>query len=247
MRAETDAVTWHDVENGSYEADLPLWRELSQAAGGPILEIGCGTGRVALDLARHGQSVMGVDIEPCFVEAFRERAASRGLQARAEVGDARALQIAGDFALVLAPMQVIQLLPGAEERKAALRGIRDALGPRGIAALAIVEEDLGSVDPVRELGGVLPDVCDREGWIYSSLPTELCEDAGRLVVSRLRQIVAPDGDLTEERHTLSLAILDAASLEDEAAAVGLRPAGRRDVPATDAHVGSTVLLLEVAP
>ena len=42
---------WHDVECASYEADLDLWRELAAAARGPVLDHGCGTGRVALDLA----------------------------------------------------------------------------------------------------------------------------------------------------------------------------------------------------
>ncbi|MEA2365962.1 MAG: hypothetical protein QOI32_1474, partial [Thermoleophilaceae bacterium] len=36
-------VTWHDVENGAYEADLPLWRELAEAGEGPILDLGAGT------------------------------------------------------------------------------------------------------------------------------------------------------------------------------------------------------------
>src|SRR5208283_2096223 len=47
-----DAVVWHDLECGTYRADLPLWRELARDAGvGPILEIGAGSGRVSLDLA----------------------------------------------------------------------------------------------------------------------------------------------------------------------------------------------------
>ena len=47
----SDAVVWQDVECASYDADLPLWRELAAAAAGPVLDLGCGTGRVALDLS----------------------------------------------------------------------------------------------------------------------------------------------------------------------------------------------------
>ena len=82
-----EAVIWHDVENGAYEADLALWRELALGAGGPVLEVGCGTGRVAIDLARHGHHVLGVDIEPAFVSALRERAAER--EPRGERGGRR--------------------------------------------------------------------------------------------------------------------------------------------------------------
>ena len=46
------AVIWHDIENGSYSADLPLWLELAAEAGGPVLDLGAGTGRVARAL--HG-------------------------------------------------------------------------------------------------------------------------------------------------------------------------------------------------
>ena len=92
-------MIWHDVENGAYEADLELWRELALGAGGPVLEVGCGTGRVAIDLARHGHHVLGVDIEPAFVSVLRERAAERNLEASAEVGDVRDLEVTGEFAL----------------------------------------------------------------------------------------------------------------------------------------------------
>jgi tRNA G46 methylase TrmB len=52
-RVSAEAI-WHDVECGSYQADLPLWEELAQRAQGAVLELGCGTGRVALHLARRG-------------------------------------------------------------------------------------------------------------------------------------------------------------------------------------------------
>ena len=51
MTTDGLAIAWHDAECGSYRADLPLWRELADEAGGPVLDLGCGSGRVALDLA----------------------------------------------------------------------------------------------------------------------------------------------------------------------------------------------------
>ena len=50
-------VIWHDIECGGYAADLPLWRELAAAEAGPVLDVGAGAGRVALELARHGHAV----------------------------------------------------------------------------------------------------------------------------------------------------------------------------------------------
>ena len=58
---------WHDVECGAYDADLPLWEELADEAGGPVLDLGCGTGRVALHLSRRGHRVLGLDTEASFL------------------------------------------------------------------------------------------------------------------------------------------------------------------------------------
>jgi len=244
--ATAEAVIWHDVENGAYDADLALWRELALGAGGPVLDVGCGTGRVALDLARHGHHVFGVDIEPTFVDALRERATERDLEASAAVGDLRDLRVDGEYALIIVPMQTIQLLESADERKAALAGMRRHLAPRGLIALAIVEGDLGAGAGTVDLGPPLPDVAEIDGWIYSSLPVELRIQDGRIVVSRLRQIVAPDGDLTDERADLRLEMVDADSLAAEAADAGLRSAGLTEIPPTDTHVGSAVVFLEAA-
>ena len=128
-----ERVIWHDVECGGYGADLPLWRELAKQCGGPVLEIGCGTGRVALDLARRGHSVTGVDTDARLVAALRERA--HGLHLRAEVADARTLELPADFALVAAPMQVLQLLRDPADRAAALASAARCLVPGGMVAI----------------------------------------------------------------------------------------------------------------
>ena len=54
-------IVWHDVECGGYAADLPLWRELAHAESGPVLDVGAGTGRVALDLAREAHRVTALE------------------------------------------------------------------------------------------------------------------------------------------------------------------------------------------
>jgi SAM-dependent methyltransferase len=246
IREAEEAVIWHDVENGAYEADLPLWRELALGAGGPVLEIGCGTGRVALDLGRHGHHVLGVDVEPVFVDALRERAAERGVEASAEVGDVRELDVTGEFALIIVPMQTLQLLADADERRAALEGMRRHLAPRGVIALAVVDGD-PTGDDDGEVATVIPDVAEVDGWVYSSLPIEVRSEDGALVIARLRQVVAPDGDLTDDPAELRLALIDSSTVETEATEAGLRPAGLRDIGETDLHIGSVVVLLEVAP
>jgi SAM-dependent methyltransferase len=233
-----NSAVWHDVECDSYAADLALWEELADGAGGGILDLGCGTGRVGLHLARRGHRVTGLDVDAALLAAFRERASGRPVEV--ELGDARGFELGREFGLALAPMQLVQLFAGAEERVECLRCIAGHLRPGGRAALAIVEEV-----QVAEAGGApLPDVREFDGWIYSSLPIETVVRNGSIVVRRLRQVVSPAGDLSEELSDVGLRRLSAGMLEREAVEAGLMSVGRREIPASDAHVGSTVVLLE---
>jgi len=83
------SVIWHDVECGAYAADLPLWEELSAEAEGLVLDLGCGTGRVALHLARRGHAVVGLDTSPDVILALGDRA--KELPVDSAVGDVRGL------------------------------------------------------------------------------------------------------------------------------------------------------------
>jgi SAM-dependent methyltransferase len=227
-------VVWHEVECGGYAADLPLWEELARDAGGPVLDLGCGTGRVARHLARRGFEVVGLDANPTFVaELARDGSV-------AVVGDARDFALDGGFGLILAPMQLMQLFADADERVACLRCVGRHLASGGIAAFAIVESMPVPVDAAPPL----PDAREVDGWVCSSLPVEVAVEADAIRVRRLRQTVSPAGELAERVDEVLLRSLDATTLEREAAAAGLLPAGRRPVPPTDAHVGSTVVLLE---
>jgi len=234
------SVVWHDVECGAYAADLELWGELASERGRRVLELGCGTGRVGIWLARRGHRVTGLDRDSLLVEEFNRKA--EGLMAEAREADAAGFELEEDFDLVLAPMQLVQLLDDAAARKGCLESAARHLRPGGMLALTMVD----GVPEARadESAPPLPDVREIESWIYSSLPLETVVDGDLLVVRRLRQTVAPGGDLSEEVDEIELRVLTAERMEAEAIDAGLRPAGRRKIAATDAHVGSTVVLLE---
>ena len=82
------AAIWDDVENGPYAADFRLWEELADGRD-PVLDLGCGAGRVALHLAREGREVWALDLQEELIATLRERAADEGLEVRAEAGDMR--------------------------------------------------------------------------------------------------------------------------------------------------------------
>jgi hypothetical protein len=66
------------------------------------------------------------------------------------------------------------------------------------------------------------------------------------VVHRLRQTVSPGGEISEEPNAVRITTFPAAQLEAEGTEAGLRPLGRRQIPPTDIHVGSVVVILEKA-
>lgn len=237
-------VLWHDLECGRYAEDLPLWRELTAQAGGPVLDLGAGSGRVSLDLARAGHEVTALDLDPRLLAALHERAAAAGLRVETVHGDARDFADAlpgRQFALVLAPMQTVQLLGGAAGRAGLLRSARACLRPGGLLACALADAlegfDAEHTEPP------LPDVLERDGWVFASQPVAVRpEDAGT-TIERIRQTVSPQGARTAEGDTIVLDKLDADTLEAEGLAAGFASADRQFVEMTDEHVGSEVVLL----
>jgi SAM-dependent methyltransferase len=235
-------VIWHDVECGGYAADLPLWRDLAACEAGPVLDVGAGAGRVALELARHGHDVTALDRDAELLAALDARARAAGLEVRTEVADAAGFELAGaPFGLIAVPMQTIQLLPGRAARAAFLASAREHLASGGLVALAVSEElEPFEVDPAEPLP---PDRGERDGWRYLSFPVAIRPRGDVVVLERVRQAIAPDGSASLADDAIELASLTAAELEAEAAALGLRAEPRRRIGDTDAHIGSTVVLL----
>jgi SAM-dependent methyltransferase len=236
------AADWHDVECASYDADLPLWRELAANANGRILDVGAGTGRVALDLARRGHDVTAVDSEAELLAALVARAAAEDLDVEVVVGDARAFSLAGRFALVLLPMQVVQLLGGEGGRASMLAAVKGVLAPGGRLAVALA--DPWEAVPAGEALPPLPDILERDGWVLSSLPVGVRVDGDRVAIDRVRQAVAPNGGLTDEFATIVLDAVTPDELEREALGAGYRIGPQRYVDPTRDYVGSAVVMLE---
>jgi SAM-dependent methyltransferase len=229
-------VIWHDVECGRYTADLPLWHELAREADGPVLDVGAGTGRVALALAHAGHEVTALDIDAELLAALRERAGD--LPVRTLVADAAGFDAgAGAFALVAVPMQTIQLL---EDRRGFFASARRAVSPGGLVALAIAER-LERFEDEAELPS--PDAGEVDGWRFESQPTAVREVPDGTRIERLRHTIAPGGRRTTEPDAITLAPCSVAGLHSEGAVAGLEPAGARHVAATAEHVGSEVVLL----
>lgn len=247
LQAPGGEAVWVDVECGDYTADLRLWRRMlaSSPTGAPrqLLDLGCGTGRVSLALAGPACRVTAVDLEPEIVRVVQGRAAQLHAPVDAQVADARDFRLGCRFDLVLAPMQLAQLLASADERVAMLSRMRDHLKEKGLAALALLDPEEEWETEAAE--GPVPDMLERDGWVYSSHPVAVrrADGGSVLELDRMRRAVSPAGELSESFSRISLAMVGPEELEQEARTVGLQPQRRRRIPPTDLHVGSSVVVL----
>jgi SAM-dependent methyltransferase len=223
---------WHDLECGDYAEDLPLWRELAACA--PVMDIGAGTGRVTLALARAGVPVIAVDVEPRLLEALAHRA--RGLPVETLAADARELPPGPAVPLIVVPMQTLQLLGGRDGRAAFLRAARERLAPGGLIAAALA-------DPVDCFDDEHPDppppqFRDIAGVRYC---TQLLEVGGDGELRRRREVAGERYDVTVR--------LDRVSADEVAAEAGVLGYVRepdREIRETDRYLGATVVMLRRA-
>jgi SAM-dependent methyltransferase len=233
------AALWHDLECGGYREDLPLWRSLADEQGGPVLDIGAGTGRVALDLAARGVPVVALDADAALLEALDRRA--RGLPVETVVADARRFALGRRFPLVLVPMQTVQLLGGPGGRAAFLRCALEHLQPGGVLAAALADP-LDCFDEEHPLPPP-PDACDIAGVRYASRLLAVVDDGGHAAIRRRREIT----ERGERCEACDVTVrLDRASAEEvaaEAVGLGWREEPARSVPETDTYLGSTVVVL----
>jgi len=128
--------------------DLGFWRAMAAlAGGGPLLEIGCGTGRVLLALARAGHEVTGLDLSASMIERARLKLSAEAPEVRDRVhlvvGDMTSFDLGRRFAAVISPFGGFQHLTTVDQQLACLACCRAHLRPGGTLVL-----DLFNPSPV---------------------------------------------------------------------------------------------------
>ena len=88
----------------------------------------------------------------------------------------------------------------------------------------------------------LPDILERDGWVFSSQPLAMYEQDGCVVIERRRQAVSPSGEIQEEDVRIEVGVVSLDQFEAEAREAGLSPVARKTIPETLDHIGSTVVL-----
>lgn len=162
--------------------DIDFFVEAAQAAGGPVLEVGCGTGRVLIPTARAGVDITGLDLSPHMLQVCQNRLRTEPEAVRSRVqlvqADMRHFDLTQTFALVTLPFRPFQHLTTVEDQLSCLEAIRRHLAEGGRLILDLFNPSLEAL------------VRDNLGQEFGDEP-EFTSPDGRRVVRRHR-IVSRD-------------------------------------------------------
>jgi SAM-dependent methyltransferase len=200
-----DAADVYDAQYDAYRDDIPWYQRLAADYGGPLLELGSGTGRLTEALAQAGHAITGVELSAAMLQRAQSRLAGRGLLERVTLlqGDMRALSALplepGSFPLILAPFNALMHLFTLEDQDAVLNGVHSLLAPGGAFALDLFMPRFGPLGVLRQV----PEwsgVGGADGQLF--LLQEVDEEA-QVVTSRYYlDSVAADGSLRRRSVTL---------------------------------------------
>lgn len=202
---------FYDWENAQTlgRRDVPFWRNLARRAGGTVLELGCGTGRVSLPLARAGVTLVGVDRSAAMLTLARRRVARGRLHRHLQLvqADIRYLPFPSSasqrppisrgrsaFAMVMAPYGILQSLLSERDLARTLAEIHRVLQPGGTFGLELVA-DLPSWEEYSRRTS-LKGWRGRRGGTHLTLVESVRQD-------RLRHRTIFDQEFTERRGRLA--------------------------------------------
>jgi ubiquinone/menaquinone biosynthesis C-methylase UbiE len=167
---ETRYDSWAGVYDSIYSyvrEDIPFYVEAAQAVGGPVLELGCGTGRVTMPIAEAGVDVVGLDSSAAMLDVARRKLGSlspgSGSVTLVE-GDMAELPGAYDrkFSLAIIPFRGFLSLMTVPKQESALEGIRRSLVPGGRLVFNVFVPDLEMLVQEGDTAHHLRDVTDPE-------------------------------------------------------------------------------------
>jgi ubiquinone/menaquinone biosynthesis C-methylase UbiE len=136
---------FYDWENARTlgKRDVPFWRNIAVQAGGRVLELGCGTGRISLPLGRAGVRLVGIDRSEPMLTRARARTKRARLSRNIALirGDIRFIPFPGpSFSMVMAPYGILQSLLRERDLKATLSEVHRVLEPGGTFGIELVAD-----------------------------------------------------------------------------------------------------------
>ena len=178
-------AAFYDATARGVPGDIEFYRDLGRSSGGPVVELGVGTGRIAIPTAQTGVEVTGIDLAPAMLEVARRRAEEAGVGERLHLleGDMRTFTVSTPVPLVTIPFRTFLHNLSEDDQHATLRAARRALRPGGRLALNVFNPDLARIARWMGKGPRYEEPFDAAGRVAAHHDYR---PEGHLVTSRLR-------------------------------------------------------------
>jgi len=180
----TAVAALYDWEHDEFDDDIDFYLSLAKRAGGPILELACGSGRLLQPLAEMGVEVVGVDYSDAMLDRARARLTAAGLRAHLKRMDMTRDLPSGPFTVVMLALNAFGFAQELDDQVRLLERIHARLEPGGVVVLDLAHPATLSDPP----NGV--QVLQRSGW---------CEELSADVVKWMVQEIS----ISEQRLDLS--------------------------------------------
>ena len=144
--AHYEDAEYYDFTYRRRRDDVRFYADLAEKRGGPVLELGAGTGRVTLEIAKRGVDVVGVEGVPAMLARAKQKLSALPKAAQAHVGfrrgDLRKIRLKKTFPLVISPFNVFMHLYTRADLEAAFETVRAHLAPKGVFVFDVLMPDL---------------------------------------------------------------------------------------------------------
>lgn len=197
----------YHAHHNLYLEDIPFWLELAAQCGDPVLELGCGTGRVLLPLVRAGHHVIGLDNDLSMLHFLRSQLEAT-LQPTPQVfiADLSAFRLTVRFPLIILPCNTFSTL-SAKARHAALECVRLHLHPGGLFATSVPNPQLLLDLPARSEAEVEDEFTNPQTGNSVQVSSAWRRTKTNFVVTWYYDHLFPDGTIqrlkSEVRHGLA--------------------------------------------
>lgn len=186
------ALIYNTYYESRTEDDRDFYRSLAVDADGPVLEVGCGTGRIHLDLLQAGVDIDGIDLSSRMLDILREQATAKGLNPDVRQADVTTFEPARKYDLVIVPFRAFLRLQTVDEQLAALKQIYRALVPGGRLVLNVFTPSFDVI--CEEYGEWKKENVELDGEIYTyRWKTEFSDEIQQIATVR-SVLIDEDGD-----------------------------------------------------
>lgn len=205
--------TWADFYDADYEeqdiGDVEFYVDLARQAEGPVLEVGCGTGRIYLELLRAGLDAYGFDISTEMLRVLQQKATKADLDPTVWQADMTEFTAEREYALAIIPFRTFLHNITLSDQLTALRNLYDALGPDGKLAFNVVVPSFDTI--CGDYGEPETRTVTDDGQTYVVTSVSRIENELEQIVESQRRVKV-DGEVVHEA-TFKLALISKTECE----------------------------------